>query len=306
MLHEETINQYTFQHLREIFMDLNKYTLFADVAETKNFTKTGERMGYTQPGVSHILKTLENELGFPLFLRTKRGIKLTPNAEVILPIVRNMLAINEQLEQTISSLKGLDTGHLTIASFASISRNWLPRAIHEFQVDYPGIEIELLEGGTDDIVQWINDSVADIGLVSRRNTEELEWISLYEDPLMAILPRSFSTSSDFCPIIDMMAHPFIISAVGTDYDVHYALQSSGINPDIRFSSKDDLAIVSMVANNLGVSILPKLVIEGMDEKVLTLPLEPYFTRELGIAYKSSVNLSPAARRFIEKVQLILN
>ena len=69
------------------------------------------------------------------------------NAEVILPIVRNMLAINEQLEQAIASLKGLDTGHLTIASFASISRNWLPRAIHEFQVDYPGIEIELLEGG---------------------------------------------------------------------------------------------------------------------------------------------------------------
>ena len=106
---------------------------------------------------------------------------LTPNAEVILPIVRNMLAINEQLEQTIASLKGLDTCHLTIASFASISRDWLPRPLHEFQKDYPGIEIELLEGGTDDIVQWIND-------------------------------------------IDMMAHPFIISAVVTDYDVHYARQ----------------------------------------------------------------------------------
>lgn len=188
-------------------MDLNKYTLFADVAETKNFTKTGERMGYTQPGVSHILKTLENELGFPLFLRTKRGIKLTPNAEVILPIVRNMLAINEQLEQTISSLKGLDTGHLTIASFASISRNWLPRAIHEFQVDYPGI-----------------------------------------------------------------------------------------NPDIRFSSKDDLAIVSMVANNLGVSILPKLVIKGMDEKVLTLPLEPYsFHFCLFLHYTETINKGVAEK-----------
>lgn len=84
-------------------------------------------------------------------------------------------------KQASASLKGLDTGHLTIASFASISRNWLPRALHEFQEDYPGIEIELLEGGTDDIVQWIND-------------------------------------------IDMMAHPFIISAVVTDYDVHYARQ----------------------------------------------------------------------------------
>lgn len=51
-------------------MDINKYILFADVAATKNFTKSGERMGYTQPGVSHVLKAMERELGFPLFLRT--------------------------------------------------------------------------------------------------------------------------------------------------------------------------------------------------------------------------------------------
>ena len=87
-------------------MDINKYALFVDVAETGNFTKTGERMGYTQPGVSHILKSMEAELGFPLFIRTRHGISLTSNAEAILPIVRNMLSINEQLEQTISERTG--------------------------------------------------------------------------------------------------------------------------------------------------------------------------------------------------------
>ena len=45
-------------------MDISKYALFADIAETKNFTKSGERMGYTQSGVSHVLKAMENELGF--------------------------------------------------------------------------------------------------------------------------------------------------------------------------------------------------------------------------------------------------
>lgn len=287
-------------------MEINKYALFADIAETRNFTKTGERMGYTQPGVSHILKSMEAELGFPLFLRTKQGIQLTSYAETILPIIRNMLSINEQLEQTISSLKGLEQGHLTIASFASISRNWLPAVIHAFQRDYPGIEIELLEGGTDDIVKWLSDSVADIGLVSKRHTEELEWVSLYEDPLMAILPKSYAGSTDFYPILDMAAQPFIISAEGTDYDIHHALETSGIKPHIHFSSKDDLAIVSMVANNLGISILPRLVIQGMDSAITALPLEPYYTRELGIAYRSQSNLSPAAKRFIEKVQETLS
>ena len=72
-------------------MDINKFALFADVAFTKNFTKSGERMGYTQPGVSHVLKTMEDEFGFPLFLRTRKSVTMTPNAEAILPIIREIV-----------------------------------------------------------------------------------------------------------------------------------------------------------------------------------------------------------------------
>lgn len=83
-------------------MDIKKCTLFADVAETENFTKSGERLGYTQSGVSHILKSLEEEVGFPLFIRNKQGVKLTSNAQLILPAVRAMLSDHENLEQIIS------------------------------------------------------------------------------------------------------------------------------------------------------------------------------------------------------------
>ena len=155
-------------------MDISKYALFADVADTGNFTKSGERMGYTQPGVSHILKAMESEFGFPLFVRTKQGVVPTHNAEAILPLVRQLLAVNEQLEQTVSSLNGLTKGHLTIASFASIGRSWLPTVIHTYQQKFPGIEIELLEGGTDDIVHWVENSRADFGLLSKWNVDSLE------------------------------------------------------------------------------------------------------------------------------------
>lgn len=133
-------------------MDINKYALFADIAETLNFTQSGENMGYTQSGVSHILKTMETELGFPLFLRTKQGVSLTHNAELLLPTVRKLLAVHEKLSQTIDAINGIEAGHITIACFASISRNWLPKIIYTFRQNYPGVEIELMEGGTDDIV----------------------------------------------------------------------------------------------------------------------------------------------------------
>lgn len=288
-------------------MDINKFILFADVASTKNFTKSGQRMGYTQPGVSHVLKSMEEELGFPLFLRTRKGVTLTPNAETLLPIVRELVAVNEQLEQTVSNINGLNTGHLTIATFASISRSWLPKVIHEFKQKFPGIEIELLEGGTDDIVTWVESSQADLGFLSKKHTSGLKWIPLYEDPLMAILPTDYPVNGrKALPMKEIENHPFIISAEGIDYDIHDAIQKAAITPDIRYSSTDDHTVISMVSNHLGISILPNLVIGTAKKQITALPLEPYFSRELGIATNADFKPSPAARRFIQCVEELLS
>ena len=96
--------------------------------------------------------------------------------------------------------------------------------------------------------------------------------------------------------------PFIISAEGVDYDVHNAIQKAGITPDIRYTSTDDHTVISMVSNNLGVSILPNLVIGTAQSKILALPLEPYFSRELGIGARADSGLSPAARRFAQTIK----
>lgn len=283
-------------------MDITRYKLFADLAQTRNFTKTGDRMGYTQSGVSRTLKALETELGFDLFLRTRDGVFLTPNGKEILPYVRQLLSVNEQLEQQVSAINGLRRGHLTIACFASVSRIWLPGIIHDFQKDYPGIEIELMEGGTDDIVGWLQEGVADFGLLSRRHLQGLGFTSLYEDPLMAILPRKdpWLSLTSF-PTDHISGQPFVLSAEGTDYDIHELLTSRKIHPDIRFTSKDDHAIVSMVAGGLGISILPELVIRDVAHLIHAIPLEPSFSRDLGIACKDKSALTLAARSFIDSL-----
>ncbi|MEE3420893.1 MAG: LysR family transcriptional regulator [Lachnospiraceae bacterium] len=283
-------------------MDINKYTLFADVAETHNFTKSGERLGYTQPGVSHILKSLENELGFPLFIRTRHGVELTPNAKMFLPIVRELIAVNEELEQTVSSLKGLDMGHLTIAAYSSVSRIWLPPILYKFQQKYPNIMIEVLQGGTDEIVDMVTNHIADFGLMSKRHTSPLKWIPLYREPLMAILPKDDSHAADTTFSIQEFRNlPFIRSTDGVDYDVLSAIKDSGIHMNIHYQSRDDHTIVSMVANHLGYSILPSLVIRGVENQIAALPLDPFYDRELGIALRAHEHLSPAALRFTQEV-----
>ncbi|MGN0274541.1 MAG: LysR family transcriptional regulator [Chordicoccus sp.] len=284
-------------------MDIGKYEIFADVAETKNFTKTGDRLGYTQPAVSRTLKMLERDMGFPLFIRGSSGVKLTDEATRILPFVYRLLADNNRLIQKISDINGLHTGHLSIACFSSISRSWLPHMLALFRQEYPGISVELMEGGTDDIVGWVTDNIADFGLLSHRHTGSLEWISLYRDPLVAVLPRKepYLSMSAF-PIEEMNSQPFILSADGTDYDIHHVLSKTKIRPEVRYTSKDDHAIVSLVAQGLGLSILPKLVVEAVGcSDVRIIPLTPSFERDLGIAYKDKASLSPAARKFIDRI-----
>jgi DNA-binding transcriptional LysR family regulator len=281
-------------------MDIKKLQLFVDVAETENFTKTGDRMGYTQSGVSHLLKSLEDELGFSLFIRSKQGVKLTGDAIRLLPSVRSLLAMTEHLQQDIDEINGLETGQLTIATFSSISIHWLPKIIHAFQEQYPGISIKLMEGGTDDIVNWIESDFADFGFLSYRQTRNLDWIPLYEDPLVAVVPVDYPVpENNVFPIENFENQNFIISAMGTDYDIHHALDSSGITPSICFTSKDDHAIISMVANKLGISILPELILRNFDSQVAAYPLEPFYARTLGVAMKSKDSLSPAAKKFLK-------
>jgi DNA-binding transcriptional LysR family regulator len=281
-------------------MDIRKLQLFVDVAETENFTKTGERMGYTQSGISHLLKSLEDELGFSLFIRSKQGVKLTNDAKRLLPSVRSLLAMTEHLQQDIDEINGLETGQLTIATFSSISIHWLPKIIHIFQQTHPGISIKLMEGGTDDIVSWVESDLADFGFLSYRQTRNLDWIPLYEDPLVAVVPVDYPVPEDnVFPIENFENQNFIISAMGTDYDIHHALDSSGITPSICFTSKDDHAIISMVANKLGISILPELILRNFDSQVATYPLKPFYARTLGVAMKSKDSLSPAARKFLK-------
>lgn len=286
-------------------MNINKLILFYDVVNTKSFTKSGKRNGYTQAGVSTILKSLENEFGFSLFIRTNQGVVLTKEGEAILPYVESLIEANQKLKNEIDEIISKRENHVTIATFSSISRNWLPALIYKFQNIYSDFEIELMEGGTDEIVKWVENGTADFGLLSKLGINDLKWEPICEDPLMAILPKGYAKDISSFPIDYFINKPFIISDEGVDYDVHEALKKANIHPDIKYTSKDDHAIVSMVANNLGLSILPNLVLNGITKNVDIMPLYPALSRTLGLVCKESEELRPAAKAFEEFLLLEL-
>lgn len=293
------------EYQQEFSMELNKYTVFLEVARQQNLSKAAEVLGYTQSGVSHTLKRLEKEIGLTLFDRNRNGAFLTRAGEELMPYISQMVQCQDHLDQAILSLHNLHQGSLTIGSYSSISRQWLPFIIQRFKLDYPSIRIDFKEGGNEDIIRWITRGEVDLGFLSACFDERLEWIPLKEDPLMAVLPADYDythlpgVEKKVFPLTEFNGKTFIISAPGIDVDIHETLEKYHIEPDIRYSAKDDYTIVSMVACHLGISILPQLVLKNYDAQVMTLPLYPYAGRELGIALSGRTMASPATLKFIE-------
>ena len=281
-------------------MEISKYHVFMEVVRHRSFSGAAQALGYTQSGVSHTLKRMEQELGLSLFYRDRNGAYLTAAGEEILPYVSQIVQCQDNLQQTVENLHDLNQGSLNIGTYSSISRKWLPEIIREFQKDYPSIEIHFKEGGAEDILRWMQHREVDMGFFSENVEDWYAWIPLTEDPLLAVLPPEYvAEEQEEIALEKFNDRTFIISERGTDIDIHRLLEQKDIHPDIRYSAKDDYTIVAMVSCGLGISILPGMVLEHNDTNVRTLPLAPRAVRRLGLAVPSLSMASPAARKFIE-------
>ncbi len=281
---------------------IEKYRALMSAVELGSLTRAAEALGCTQSAVSHAIASLEQELGFRLLLRARSGIRLTDEGERMLPAVRSLLSAGEQLEQTAASIRGLDQGTVRIGAFTSVAVHWLPAVLKEFQHDYPHVSFRLLNGDYHDVSEWLADGSVDIGFVALPCEAPCECIALMEDRLLAILPPDsrFASYPRF-PIVECEREPFISLLQSSDHDARRALDAAGVKPNVRFYTKDDYAIIAMVEQGLGMSIMPELLLKGRHENVLTLPLVPEAKRTIGIAFSAVGHPGPATRRFCDYV-----
>lgn len=284
-------------------MDVRKYEVIIKAAECGSLTRAGESFGYTQSGVSHMIKAVEAEFGFRIFMRGRAGVTLTEEGRSVLPYLREIVKWNERLTQTVGSLNGLISGTLRVGSFSSIATHWLPQIIKRFQENYPNIKIEITEGGTDALEEAVEDGRADLALMTYQPGLHLEHHALCVDPFLAILPHEHPLAgrAEF-PLEAFNGEDFVIVTHSYDYATGRILDDYSLKPNIKFTSRDERTIFSMVENGLGVSILPELVLRGWEGRVVKLPLTPRVTRELSICLPSFADASPACKKFVGYVK----
>lgn len=280
--------------------NLQKYQAFVAAVELGGFSKAAERLNYSQSGISRMVADLEKEWGIVLLERDRGGVRLTSEGMRILPFARELCQVFASLENEVQQMNGLQTGVIRIGTFSSVATHWLPKIIKEFQKDYPGIDYEMLLGDYTEIQKWIAEGRVDCGFLRLPTNSQFEVEELERDELMAVMPENHPLANrKKFPIKQLEQEPFMLLEKGGKAEIAEYLAQNDIHPDVKFTTWDDYAVMSMVEQGLGISILPQLILQKIPYKVVIKPLEKPVYRKIGVAMKNRKTASAAVIKFLK-------
>lgn len=287
-------------------MDLVKCQVLLRAVDTGSFTKAAEELGYTPSGVTHMMNALEEELGITLLHRTRSGCSLTPSGMDLISSIREFVSAGEKVSQTVAQIQGLDVGHVTIGAGLSFARYLLPKVISKFQKKYPKITIELIESGGSRLRQLMAERVIDIAVITRQEMVSGTFIPLFFDDILAVVssdnPLAEKKEID---IMELGDYPFIRLKASYDHDIEMLMRNRGFEPSVGLMSSDENTIMAMVKENLGVSIMAGMHVNNGPSGIVGIPFAPRALRETGLFISSEEEISPAGRKFINEIKLVV-
>lgn len=279
-------------------MTLAQLQAFQAVVELKRFTDAAERLGITQSGISHAIRSLEEEFGLPLFRRDRNGVALTQAGQLAAEHVREILGRTERIRQEISALSGLKLGKVRVGSFQSVAIRILPSLVGEFHRLYPGLEMTIFEGSDIEVQEWLISGTVDIGFVVAPCTD-LESIPVLEDEIRVVLPEkhplgerrtlSWEELGEEPLVVSRCCYEAIIASMTTP-------EASG-DSTVRVEARNIQTVIAMVREGVGIALVPSLAIPEERSGVVIRSLETPLSRTVLLATCSVSNLSPAGKAF---------
>lgn len=279
---------------------MNRYEIFMKVVNKGSFTKAAEELGYTQSAVSQMVKALEDELSTMLISRSRKGITLTPDGKQYLPFIKQLYNSYRELKEKHKEMLGLEEGLIRIGTFSSVSCHWLPSLIKDFKQIYPSVHFVLQQGDYTSIVNYVNEGSVDFGFINPEAAKDLETIALQQDEMLAVLPIGHPLADkEKVSLSDLTKEQFILLEEGELSEPLEFFKKHHIQPNIQYRVHDDYTIMSMVEKGLGISILPRLVLNKVNYDIVLKEISPPIVRTIGITYKNKQTLPIASRYFID-------
>ncbi|MBM4764345.1 LysR family transcriptional regulator [Bacillus sp. B15-48] len=250
---------------------LSEIQLLSILAQEMNMRKAAERLFVSQPALSQRLQTIEKEWGTKLFIRSQKGLTLTPAGEIVIEFANEMIGKEEKVREAISALDSEINGTLKIAVASIVGQNWLPQVLKKFVNRYPQAKISLITGWSSEIAKALYEGEAHIGII--RGTPDWKGVKfhLFKDCLFFV-----DTEMTKPEQILETDRPFIQFKSDSNYyqEIQEWWMRTFQHAPKRTIIVDQIETCKqMTLNGIGYAILPEITLNGMEDgDIFKIPL----------------------------------
>ena len=249
---------------------ISEFHLLSVLAQEMNMRKASERLFVSQPALSQRLQTIEKEWGTRIFIRSQKGLSLTPAGEQVIQFVNEVLVKEEKVRETIHSLQSGVSGTLKIAVASIVGQNWLPPVLKKYSDTYPQAKISLITGWSSEILKSLYDDQVHIGITRGLPDWKGVKIKLFSDPLF-LVDRDITRPEQLLET----DRPFI--QFKSDSNYYQEIQDWWMR---QFKTSPKRTIVvdqietckQLTINGLGYSILPGITLNNTEKEIYKIPL----------------------------------
>lgn len=248
-------------------LDLRRLQVLREVALRGSLSDAARALHYTQPAISHHIRRLEEETGTVLVTRLGRGVRLTDAGRALVEHIDGILARLTAAEADVAAIAGLRAGHVRMVSFPSGSLTLLPSALAWLKTRHPALEVSVLPGMPHESLALLRAGECDLALTFDYPGAPADQIAgMVKVPLLvgrlhAVLPASHPLHGDGeLELATLSGETWIAGCPRCQRGLIDACAGFGFAPEITPGIADLTAIQSMVAEGLGIALVPALVL----------------------------------------------
>lgn len=278
-------------------MDEKDYELLLDLNETKNITKTAQKLYMTQPAITKRIQKMEEELQCTLFLRSKKGILFTPAGEQILPYAKEILVNSRKLKGQVLMSQNQICGTIRLGSSLNIAHYYLPRILKLYTDNYPLVDVQITTGQSKHLFQLLTRDEISIAIIRGHYAWDEACQLISTEPMCLVC----SKENQGRPLTN---YPYIGRHTDSDLSTRIdrwllAHNLANLRPHMWIDSID--ACKEMARYGLGWCILPKICLNDFDGYTEDLYMEDGspFLRNTYVLYKHLYAKLPQVQLFLD-------
>lgn len=294
-------------------MELNYIRHFVALAESGNYLETADALFMAQSSLSRHIKSLERELGAPLFDRTTRKVVLNDFGKAFLPYARAMLEIQDECSKVLQDYLDSVSSIINAASIPAMAQYHITDVFAGFQEENPGCRLHITEADSTKIWQLLEEGKCECGFIRAADMagvpKDMRQIAFTTDHLVAVLPAKHPLAKEKTVSLHMLQHEkflFLDRETSMYRICTNACREAGFEPDVAFTGFRGENLIDLAAKGMGVALLTRKPIgdkaDKADKAVALADIEPPIETTVSLAYSGKRKLPAAARRFIDYVK----